>query len=392
MRILYVTHNSSLRSTTAFLDAIFVELAGSEFEPVMLFRDVGPWTEQLSAAGVRCYSDPLPVPDKRRPVKTGAAIYRIARIVKREKIDVVHCNEHEHFPLLRYVGRLTGVPVVAAVRFRINEGFADWAFRSPWTPAALQFTSRDQLEDSLPVLPPNVTPDRVHLVMNGLSIDRFLARGGGYRELRDRWLQGRASCVIGTASVIRRRKRLEDFVMLIKRLKAEGVDVMGVIAGGGKFADEGYPEELEGLIRVEGLERDCLMLGNLDPITPFMQAIDVFVSTSEMETFGMSVCEAMACGKPAVAYDAGSLREVVADEWCLVPIGDLDGLSTKVGQLCDDPTLRHSLGQKGEAFVKANFDAPILAKRQVAIYEQILGRRLISRPTGRVLDADRDLS
>src|SRR5207247_4885658 len=118
---------------------------------------------------------------------------------------------------------------------------------------------------------------------------------------RTAWGAGRDTVVVGTASAIRPRKQLEDFIRLIGRLRARGLNVRGVVAGGGRFADPDYARMLEGLIRQERLEDHCLMVGNLDPITPFMKAIDLFISTSRWETFGMSVCEAMLCGKPSLA-------------------------------------------------------------------------------------------
>ncbi len=382
MRVLYVTQNSSLRSTTCYLNAIFRQLIPQGLEPVMLFREPGPWQRQLADQGIPCYFHSLRPLKKSAPLRSLWSLWRLTGIVKREQINLIHCNEHELFPLMRYVGAWCRCPIVTGVRFRLGSGFANWAFRAPWTPACLQFTSRDQLDASLGMLPSNITLDRVKLVMNGLDIQEFLASNVGANELRRSWDADSSKVVIGTASVIRRRKRIEDFIRLIAELRAKGLEVVGVVARGGRFADEGYPEELEELIRELNLTPHCRMLGNLDPIAPFMQAIDIFVSTSSMETFGMSVCEAMVCEKPVVAYDVGSLREVARDPWCLVPFPDHQVLCEKVARLVEDEESRRRMGEAGAAHVHANFDAPVLAARQASIYEQVLGRDLFSGPQG----------
>ena len=86
--------------------------------------------------------------------------------------------------------------------------------------------------------------------------------------------------------------------------------------------------------------------------------------------------EAMACRVPLVAYAVGGNPETVHDPWCVVPFGDVDGLTARVERLVDDPTFRAEMGAAAERYVRATFDAPVLAARQQGIYEEILGRPL----------------
>jgi len=313
-----------------------------------------------------------------RPLRSLRDIWRLARIVKRERVDLIHCNEHEHYPLLRRVGRLAGRPVMATLHW-ILDGFGLWAFRPPFRPAALQFLSRGQLDLSRPYLPPDLSPERVKLLMSGLAIDEFLARGDDGRELRRSWGGSPETVVLGTASAIKPRKHVEDFIRLIGRLRRRGLDVLGVIAGGGRFTDPGYLAMLESLIREEQLHDRCRMLGNLDPVTPFFKAIDISVNTAEMEILSMSLCEAQSCGKPTLAYAVGGNPEALPDPWCKAPFGDLDALEEKAARLVTDAGFRRELGARAERFVRENFDAPVLAARQATIYEQVLSRPLTPR-------------
>lgn len=380
MRVLYVTNNAHLRSTSTLVDVALRRLAPRGLEPVMVFRDPGPWQEDLAARGVPCHFHPLAIPDKTRPLRSLRSVWRLVRLVRRERIDLIHCNEHDHYPLLRHVARWSGRPMATVVHWNVERAFGEWAFRPPYVPDALLFVSRAVLDVSRPALAA-IPDDRLKVIMNGLEMDEYLARGGDGAALRAAWGAGPDTVVLGTASAIRPRKTLEDFVRLVRRLLDRGLRVRGVIAGGGRFAEPDYLATLHGLVRELRLQDECLLVGNLDPITPFMKAIDVFVSTSKWETFGLSVCEAMVCGKPAVAYDAGSLAEVIPDPWCVVPHGDLDGLTDRAARLVADPEFRRDLGGRAERFVREHFDAPVLAARQQAIYEEILGRPLAPRAT-----------
>jgi glycosyltransferase involved in cell wall biosynthesis len=378
LRVLYVTANSLLRSTTSSLNAILEQLRPRGLEPVMLFREPGPWQQALADDGVPCYFDPLLVPGKDRPLGSLRDIWRLTRLIRTERIDLLHANEHEHYALVRQLARWSGRPAVVTLHWNLD-GYGLWAFRPPYQPAAVQFLSRAQLEVSRPGLPPDLPPDRVKLLMSGLAIDAFLARGGDGRDLRRQWGVEPGTVVFGTASALKPRKHVEDFVRLIARLRRRGLPVLGLIAGGGRYADPDYQAMLEQLIRDERLEGHCRLLGNLDPVTPFFKAIDVSVNTAEMEILSMSLCEAQACGKPTLAYAVGGNPEALPDEWCHVPFGDLDALEEKAARLATDPDGRRDLGARAERFVREHFDAPVLAARQAAIYEEILGRPL-ARP------------
>jgi glycosyltransferase involved in cell wall biosynthesis len=376
MRILYVTANSFLRSTTSSLNAILEQLRPRGLHPIMLFKEPGPWQEQLAADGVPCYFNPLLMPDKWHPVRSLADIYGLVRLVRRERIDLIHCNEHDHYPLLRRVGRWTGRPVIATLHWNLEPGVGYWPFGAPYHPAALQFLSRAQLETSRPGFPPDLPPERIKLLMSGLAIDDFLSRGDDGRALRTGWGVGPNTVVLGTASAIKPRKHLEDFIRLIGRLRDRGLDVLGVIAGGGRFTDPAYLEQLQALLAELRLQRQCRFVGNLDPVTPFVKALDVSVNTAEMEILSMSLCEAQACGKPTIAYGVGGNPEALPDPWCVAPFGDLDALEEKAARLVTDEAFRRQMGETAERFVRENFDAPVLAARQAGIYEEILGRPL----------------
>ena len=76
---------------------------------------------------------------------------------------------------------------------------------------------------------------------------------------------------------------------------------------------------------------DVRALGRLESaeeIAKVYAASDVFVSPSAMETFGMALAEAQACGTPVVAFDVGGVRDAVSDECAeyLVANGDFDSL------------------------------------------------------------------
>jgi len=297
------------------------------------------------------------------------------RLVKRHQVELIHCNEHEHYPLFRHVGRWAGVPVVATLHWNLEPSYGHWAFGKPYTPAAIQFLSRKQLELSRPGLPPGLDEKHVRLLMSGLAIDDLLARGGDGSDLRAAWGVGPDTVVIGNASSLRPRKRLEDVIRLVARLRRRGLPVFGAIAGGGKSVTPGYPEQLQQVLREEKAEDFCKLVGFVSPVTPFFRACDVLLHTSDMEILSMSLCESQACGKPTLAYAVGGNPETLPGPWYVAELGDQGALEEKLVKLVTDADFRARCGEEAERWVREQFDAPVLAARQARIYEDILGPR-----------------
>ena len=105
-----------------------------------------------------------------------------------------------------------------------------------------------------------------------------------------------------------------------------------------------------------------------------MNGSDVFVFPSHLEGFGLAVAEAMACGKPVVAYDNQTNREIIGGAGILVPEGDLDKFSSAVINVLQDPALAALLGASARKRVLERFDWNSAAKQYVELDRRLIGR------------------
>jgi glycosyltransferase involved in cell wall biosynthesis len=113
-----------------------------------------------------------------------------------------------------------------------------------------------------------------------------------------------------------------------------------------------------------------------------MQNCTVFCLPSFGEAFGMSVLEAMACGRAVVATDAGGLRHIVTDNGGRkVPVGDPDKLAKALIEVLKDPTLARNLGSFNRRQVEKNYAWENVIDRIEALYYDVLSESFVGQST-----------
>jgi glycosyltransferase involved in cell wall biosynthesis len=102
-----------------------------------------------------------------------------------------------------------------------------------------------------------------------------------------------------------------------------------------------------------------------------MQACDVFVLPSLVETFGVVVIEAMACGKPVIATTCGGPENfLLSEHGILVPPGDPEALASAMSLILSK--LADYNPSSIRRYALTNFGSETFAENIIGIYEKIL--------------------
>ncbi|MBI1338322.1 MAG: glycosyltransferase [Phycisphaera sp.] len=368
MNVLYLTINRKTFGTARIL-CNWIELGPSlAVTPIL-----GVVAEDDLARWAREHHVPTRItPMPRMSFKTLFASWREARATARfalqHKARIIHCNEHACYPFALSLRRLTKLPVVCHVRYRPDRAWTQWAFGGKRKPDAVLWTSYQQQQDSEPSMDGLVEKSIQHVIPLGIDIPSFTANLEPRAATRARWGVSDDAIVLGYSAVLQPRKRVTEYVDLIERLVKEGHNVVGVLAAHTRPEFEKYRLELAGYIEKKNLGKRFLDLGRVDPIQPFLNALDIFISTSEYETFGMSVCEAMAMGKPVVVYRGGSVEEIVADAGLVVDNADTGALYEKTLPLVKDAALRGEWGRRGRDRVTEHYSPRVSIEKLVGVY------------------------
>jgi glycosyltransferase involved in cell wall biosynthesis len=374
VNVLYLTNNPNLGSTARILQSWLLLGQRNDLSGLVVLQRAGDFSSWLDEQKTPYTVDPMPWPSRRWPVTALRHAWRVARWARRRGVEVIHCNEHDVYPFAALLRRLLPRPLVCHVRFAVSREFCAWAFGGRRRPDFVLWTTHNQKDDCAGAVSGIIPPDRQAVIPLGLDLDSFGQQSAVRERTRQAWGFGPEDIVLGTASALRPVKRLEDFVELVARLAREYPRVGGVIAGGAVPGGEAYHEQLARQVAATGLGGRLRLLGHMEPVEPLYHACDIFVSTSEYETFGNSVCEAMACRRPVAAYEGGSVREVVGDAGLVVATGELVGLAEAARRLLTSPGLRAELGERGRRRVAEQFNPARTLQRLKAIYSQLLGR------------------
>lgn len=219
-------------------------------------------------------------------------------------------------------------------------------------------------------------PDKIRVVANGIDLRRFEeARASFEREETERGTTRRALRV-GIVGELSEVKGQEDFVRAAALLLDEFAGRIEFLIIGEESAASGeYRARLEKLIEELRLTQSVQLMGRRDDVAPLIASLDVLVSASRTEAFGMVLVEAAACGVPVVATATEGAREIVDDgvTGLIVPIGDVRATASAVAALLRDGDLRRSLGLRARESARERFGLERMVAETERVYAEALG-------------------
>jgi L-malate glycosyltransferase len=322
----------AMRLTLRLMDraeSVFLCSAGGEpFEPVL--RDVGARLEMI----------PRP---RQRPLALARASLALARILRRERPDVIHA----HNPLCGVVSALARLlarqPQIAIVTTyhgllprRHQRAARALAASSDVVVGVSPAATSDLAAGGFPV-------DQVATIPNGIDMNGRVEP----TAVRAEFDLEEAELLVSVGRYVE-EKDYPTLVEAVGLLISKHPRLRALIVGEGsldralqkKIDDAG----LEKIVKLTGLRKDAIDITS---------AADVFVLSSVSEGLPLALLEAMAHGRAVVATRAGGTSDVIADgeSGILVPMENPSALAEAIGRVLDDPILRTRLGEAGRTYV-----------------------------------------
>ncbi|MBP0462075.1 glycosyltransferase [Streptomyces montanisoli] len=249
-----------------------------------------------------------------------AALPRLAGIVRRGKYDLVHTHLYRACVYGRFAARLAGVRAVVATEHSL--GARQIEGRPLSTGARALYLAGERLGSATVAVSDTVARrlerwgvphDRIHVVPNGIEAGRFRYDEPARRATRERLGLPAGAFVVGGVGRLTRGKRFDTLV----RAVADLPDARLLLVGGGPERDA-----LLSVARRRGAGDRVLLTGECeDPpsgtgalsLPALLSAMDVFVSPSPEEAFGLAVVEALAAGLPVLHVTCPALHDLPAE-------------------------------------------------------------------------------
>ena len=318
------------------------------------------------------------------PIRDLRAILRLARLIRRERPTILHTHTAKAGAVGRIAALLAGRarPPIVVHTFHghvlrgyfgrtMTFGFRTlerWLARATTSLVAVSPEVRDDLV-ALRVAPASkftvvrLGIDLAHRIASDDDQRRETRRQMGLRddEFVVGWV-GRMTAVKNTDRVVRALQTLVDL----------GVDARLLLVGDGPDRDhlERYAHDL-------GVMKRCLFLGYQEDVARFYDAIDALVLPSVNEGTPVSVIEALAAERPAVATRVGGTPDVIRDgiDGFLVDPADNGELAARLAELAHDAPRRAAMGAAGRARVLERYAVGRLIDDIDRLYRELLATR-----------------
>jgi glycosyltransferase involved in cell wall biosynthesis len=352
-----------LGGAEVMLHHYLLSVDGERVQPAVVFLRDGAWRRELEAEGI--VTEAVRSGRLRQPQALGRAAIQLAGVLRRRRPDVLvnwSAKSHLYGALAR---RLSGVrcPVVW---WQHNVPRPQWLDRlATYVPAdAIGCSSRASAEHQGAVTPRR----RVFVVYPGVPPP---ALNGAALVPPER----SGDLVVGLVGRLEPGKGHDRLMRAIALVRSRGIPVRGLLVGGDAWGlSPRYARELTALRSELGIAKHVELAGQVGDVWPHLLAMDVVISASERESFGIAVIEAMAAGRPVVAPQgaAGPAEIVVHEETgLLVREASAEALAGAIERLARDPLLRRRLGRAARLRYEARYTASAMGRSLTAELERI---------------------
>ncbi|MSR78022.1 MAG: glycosyltransferase family 1 protein [Candidatus Omnitrophica bacterium] len=369
IRALHLTTHLNTGGITTYINRLIEPLRRLDVE-IQVLSSGGEITPEFVKRGAKIHELPIRTKSELHP-KLYFAIPKIVKIIRREKIDLLHAHTRVTQVMSFWIQRLTGIPVVTTChgfyKARIGRKLLP-----AWGDRAIAIS--DGVAESLVDLF-GIPKSRISNIYNAVDIDDLdLAyHKHDSEQIRKNYGFKPKDPVLGVIARLVQDKGHEYLIRAIPGLQKRFPNIRVLIVGEGR-----QRMHLEALSKELGIQNHVIFTGNLTDITYAMAAMDIFVLPATWrEGFGLSIIEAMTCGKPVVVTNIWALNTLIQNRitGLMIEPSQTEPIIQAVTELLTDSALKDRLIVAGREMVEKLFSIHRMAREIQALYQSVLVSR-----------------
>ncbi|NUM53099.1 MAG: glycosyltransferase [Candidatus Hydrogenedentes bacterium] len=287
---------------------------------------------------------------------------KLSRAVRKHAIDILHAHSSHAITYAALAKKIAGRGRVVASRrvdFPPNANvFSQWKYNQPDRIVAISGCIARVMRDF------GIPESKLCTVHSGIDLKRFDVDPLHRAELgipEGVPLAGNVAALVG-------HKDHETLLNAVPHVLKEIPRFCLVIAGEGPLRPQ-----LEAQIDRLDIRHAVTLLGQRNDVPRLLRALDLFVMSSSEEGLGTSVLDAMACGVPVVATNAGGIPEMVRDgeTGLLVHVGNSAALGSAIAGLLHDAGQMRRMIEAAYELVRTRFTADAMVSGNLAVYDSL---------------------
>ncbi|CAM3980321.1 hypothetical protein PMAG_a2853 [Pseudoalteromonas mariniglutinosa NCIMB 1770] len=345
-----------------------IRLNSQSVDRYLIYKESGELTKYADSVGIKSiFIDSLV--REISLVNDLKAFYKLYKLCKKEKFDVVHTHSSKTGVLGRIAAKLAGVPMVV----HTVHGFSFPAAQSKFAKALYfvmeymgsKFSDKviclHQDDKDIAVNQLKTKESNVCVIANGVNIDKFSPSAENDKNNRK---------VIGMVGRLWPQKDPLTLAKAGVKLFSSRNDFEIRFIGGGELE-----ESLKEIIHEAQAQQHIKLLGWKDDIAEQLREFDVFVLPSLWEGMPLAILEAQSTKLPCVVSNIQGNNHLVKDQLdgLLFEAKDVDGLVQCLEKLLDDPDFADLLATNARNKIESSFDINDRTKKVCQLYSDKLG-------------------
>jgi len=362
-------------------------LNNERFESILVAGQVGKAEKDMIYLAKEKGVKPVIIPELGRqidPIKDIFVLWKIFKLMKRERPDIVHTHTAKAGALGRAAAVLSGVPVrIHTFHGHIFESYFSkfyivlfllieriLALFTKYIVVVSQAQKRE-IGERYKI----AAPDKIKVIPLGLELEKFFPVNGRAGKLRGELGLGEDIIIVGIVGrlvPVKNHKMFLEAANLLSGLLEDKFKIKYLIVGDGEER-----QSLEEYAKKLGLGDDAIFCGWREDTADIYSDLDIAGLTSLNEGTPVALIEALAAGRPVVATNVGGVADVVKDgvNGYLVAPADVQAFALRLADLVKDSAKRSEFGFSGRQMVRERFSRERLVRDMSKLYEAAVSSR-----------------
>lgn len=293
----------------------------------------------------------------------------LAALVRQNDVQIIHAHMARDYPLAAYAASRNPAARLILTRhvlFPLNRLHRLTFSGASRIIAVSQAVASQLRADKI------TAGEKITVVLNGIDTRRFAQAREQFsrQEFLKSWKLPESTRLVGTVGELTPLKGHQDFLRAAALVSRQVPDCKFIIAGIDHSPDGKNEAQIEKLIDELNLRQQVRRVKWLDDLALLYCALDVFVSASHTESFGLAIVEAMASRTAVVATETEGAREIVRNRetGLLTQIRNPNELAVAIQSLLNDEANRIRIGTAAQSDAAERFSLERMVDETEQIY------------------------